>query len=158
VARCRYKTIKRKLERGLLLLRRGKAVEGFRVLAELLREIEAEIAREESRAVEPGLGDLLAELYRDYEAARGQPYKEAWARDATILKRCLAWLRRAGVPEEKLREALRRLWGDFLSRYPVKALRGLPAFETELPVLFARGGAPVSTEFSRPVELSESTD
>jgi len=175
MARCKYKTILKELEKCKKELLSGSP-KAIKTLDGLIEKLNKEI--EKKNPTHPEVRELLYYAYGRYQEETGSPMAANYARDGKILKEVLKALKPlsedAGLSEEEL---FKILWDLFINRYTKRRADGFPYFKTQLQKLYewwkSEKEAPidfgesqvatnpkfgVSKEFATKIQLTESED
>jgi broad specificity phosphatase PhoE len=127
MARCKYKTILKELERFKRELLSGspKAIKRIdRLIENLNKEIEK---RNQS---DPKVRELVYYAYGKYQEETGNPLSAKYERDGKIVKRILKSLKPLAEAEQmETDELFKILWDFFVNRYPKARTGGMKSFE-----------------------------
>jgi len=134
MARCKYKTIIKELERCKKELLSGSP-KAIKTLDGLIEKLNKEI--EKRNLTHPEVRELLYYAYGKYQEETGNPMAANYGRDGKILKEILKSLKPLAEAEQiEPEELFKILWEMFVNRYTKARVNGFPYFKTQVQKIY----------------------
>lgn len=153
MARCRYKSLLKEVEKTEGFLEKGDRLNALIVVRNLRKTLKAEVEKMERKGVNPAVPELLSWAYRTYEEETGNPVAKNWGRDGRILSDVLEQLKDHAKEDGTTPEELfKSLWDLFINRYKRKRAEGFPYFKTQIQKLYEWW----KSEVNAPIDFGES--